>query len=265
MKKTLLPFCVIALLFSCTKSPSGSNPNNNSTSTYFVSSIRSYSSGEATIDSFAYDTSHALVTFAQYEYDSTQGTPIKDSIITTFLFQGNSGLPTSYTTLQDGSLQQDFLSYDGQGRIVKDTSATESFVTYYSYPANKVISTMLFDGTINGDVQIDTLLLSNGNITSNHINEDGQLAIETFGFAGYANPLYYPGIANSVGPLLFNLTLDGYGGIGDYISKNTISSISGTGGDLPPIPIPISFSIDSKGRVWKETVFGDEQLTYTYL
>jgi hypothetical protein len=264
MKNLFLVVTISLFLFSCKKD--STSPNNNPTgSTAYVSSIRFVSPQTQQVDSLMYDTAHHIVQFLQYDYDSTGTTPIADSITVVFSFAPNATVPQSYTYSHIG--QGDVndvhdLTYDANSRIIKDTSLSGTgFVTSFSYPTNIIASTILFEGSYY-DNQLDSLFLSNGNVTTNRVYYSNMSYTETlsgsgqFGYSSYANPAYYPAIANSVGPLLNLLTYDGFGGYTDFNSKELIDQISGTGGGLPPIPVNINWATDNKGRVGKGTAAG---------
>jgi hypothetical protein len=249
----LCAFCA-ALAFSCKKSSS----SNTNTSTYYLSSITSYSPQAKVVDSFTYDSAHRLARFAQYAYDSTGGTPQYGVATADFALPANSSAPpVSYVYTLNGHQEMHLLSYDAQGRIIKDTGTSGSgFVTYYSYPNNNIATTVLFDGTPMNN-QVDTLFISSGNISAYHIyypNNAGTAdSLEgniRFSYGSLNNPGYHAAIANSIGPLLQILQLDGYGGGLDPISTKVYSSLNGVGDGLPSnITIQYNAITDGKGRL----------------
>src|ERR1700753_919409 len=114
--------------------------------------------------------------------------------------------------------------------------------------------------------QLDTLYVSNGNVTDIHVwmpnnagTADSLEGTLKFGYGGTANPPYHSNIATAIGPLLYVLQVNNYGGPMDPISTHLFTSVSETGGGIPAgISINFNTSTDSKGRV-KElsaSVFG---------
>jgi hypothetical protein len=260
MKKYPLPLLILGLflIFSCHKTNSGNNTTT-SISTY-LSSVVSYSPQSRTVDSFSYDSLNRLGQFSQYIYDTTSGSPLYQTFTAHFTYQGNATIPTTYKYADTpagnyGDLH--LLSFDGQNRIAKDTSLSGSgFVTYYSYPNNNSAATVLFEGTLQ-DNQIDTLFLSNGNVSEERIytsdipgqpdDLDGDVH---FGYASTANPTYHPAITNSIGPLLTILEIDGFGGNVDFLSKNVVDKLTGPAQGLPTgVSINYTLTNDSKGRL----------------
>ena len=72
-----IPLFLTALLlvfvYSCKKSSSSNN--NNANSNAWLSSVTSWSSPTSFVDSFAYDSSHRVASYMQFEYDTSSGTP----------------------------------------------------------------------------------------------------------------------------------------------------------------------------------------------
>ncbi len=129
-------------------------------------------------------------------------------------------------TARGGSLRTRVLSGSG-------------FVVYFSYPNGNIATTVLFDGTPQNN-QIDTLFISNGNISAAHIyfpndagTADSLEAAVKFGYSSNNNPAYHAAISASIGPLLYILQFDGYGGALDPISQKALNSVSGLGDGLP--------------------------------
>jgi hypothetical protein len=249
--------CVFACLLataSCKKN--GPSTSSNSPSTY-LSSVHIASVGSQLVDSLRYDPDHHLLLFAQYDFDTTSGTPESDSIVTTFSYAAGSGVPNGYTNTFSTSSDPHQLSYDAQNRIIKDTSLNGSgYVAFYTYPNGNTSSNVLFDGTALNN-QIDTLFLSGGNIVAFHIyypnygqTADSLSGSVQFTYSAYANPAYHADLAGSIGPLLYNLSLDGYGGYEDFLSKDVFQSISATAsGSVPGYSLTLNANRDASGRV----------------
>jgi hypothetical protein len=270
-------FLSLALLIgSCKKSGSGNNKPSNSS---YLSSASLRSSQTQVIDSFTYDNTHRLIVFAQYKYDTTSGSPVADGLIATFSYTGNSPVADHYTFVQlssgaNSDVHQ--LSYDGQNRILKDTSLSGSgYVTYFSYPGNNIVSRLLFDGTASNN-QIDTVFLSNGNVSSQHIyypnnagTADSLSGSPQYGYSSSLNPLYHSEIVGTTGPLLNLLAYDGYGGFNDFLSPDAINKAWNLGNGLP-VGTVLNFNLiaDSKSRVALITISsiggGSASITFNY-
>ena len=181
-----------------------------------------------------------------------------------FIYQNTNTYP-SYYNYYDVPLgnygDYHILSYDPQNRIIKDTSLSGSgYVTYYSYPDNNIAATVLFEGTTQ-DNQLDTLFLTNGNISAETVyvsdipgQPDQQQGDVRFAFAPTANPFYHPAISNSIGPLLTTFEIDGFGGFVDFISKNAFKQLTGIQQSAPSmISFDYNLTTDSKGRLSQMT------------
>jgi hypothetical protein len=263
MQKLPLSLTALLLLFtySCKKSSSSSNNNSNSNS--WLSSVTSWSSPTSVVDSFAYDSSHRIASYMQFEYDTSTGTPNSAGWSAVFsLPAGSSAPPASYTNNLTGSNELHQLSYDAQGRIVKDSSLGSSgWVIYFSYPANEIAITALYDGTIANSI-VDTLFLSGGNTGNVHIygpnnagTADSLEGSIKFGFSGLSNPAYHSAITSSVGPLLYILAISGFGVNYDAISQKAFNSLSGVGDGLPSgVTFNYSLSTDAQGRLSRQSI-----------
>jgi hypothetical protein len=262
MRKLPLYLAPLLLLsvYSCKKSNSS---NNNVNSNAWLSSITSWSSPTSVVDSFAYDSSHRIASYTQFEYDTSTGTPISGNWSAIFsLPAGGSAPPPSYTNNLSGVSELHQLTYDAQGRIVEDSSLGSSgWVIYFSYPANEIAITALLNGTIGNSI-VDTLFLSNGNIGSSHIygpNNAGTAdSLEEsikFGFSSISNPAYHSAITSSVGPLMYILAIAGYGGNYDAISQKAYNSLSGVGDGLPSgVTFNYTLSTDTQGRLSQQSI-----------
>jgi len=244
-------FLVSVLVFSsCHKSETsnGGNPVNNS----YLASARSFAPGYLTVDSFIYDASHNVAKFVQYQVDSANSRT--DTIYTNFTYSGSSTLPTGYTTTYSSGIPDPHqLTFDGQGRIMKDTSLNGyGFVTYFTYPGNYIISETLYQGAVT-DASVDTLTVSNGDVTGEKVWGTNQGSWEkqidfSFVRASAANPGYKDHIASTIGPLLYVLDSYNYSAYGDYTSRTVISKLSGTAWGIPG-SITYNASLDGSGRV----------------
>jgi hypothetical protein len=277
--KKFTPFslilCVIAV-WSCHKS----SPSNNSlNSGYYLSSVVSVSAQARIIDSFGYDSAHRITQIIQTRYDTTTGTPELAVATTQFTLASGSNPPTGYVYSINGNAVTHTLSYDNQGRVLKDTCPTTGFVTYFSYPNGNIAATILFTGVANeaSNNEIDTLYLSNGNATTintwapNNANTaDSLQGSLKFGYGGTANPMYHSTITGSIGPVLYVLfSANGLGGGADPISQKASSSLSGTIDGFPSgYTINFNQTTDSKDRLSTLSVsvpgFGAETIYFNY-
>lgn len=262
-----LVLCVVTAL-SCKKS----NSSKNSPSGYYVSSAVSVTSGSKLVDSFVYDSSR-LAGFFQTKYDSTGGSPLLTSASVIFTLPAGAAPPTGYTTDINGFTLHT-LTYDNQGRIIKDTCTTNGYVAYFSYPGNNIAVTVLFDGTPMNN-QIDTLYMSGGNITkavtwmpNDAGTADSLQGSLNFSYSSVTNPFYHSAVTGSIGPLLYVLSVDGLGGGIDPVSAKAQSSVSGRIDGLPSnLTLDFNQTLDSKGRlsVLSGSLFGiGEAIYYNY-
>lgn len=173
-------------------------------------------------------------------------------------------------TLNDETPELHTLTFDGQGRIIKDTSTGDThFVTYYSYPGNYAICRIFFGGDLSSDAFADTLVITDGNWTGQKVwgwdhgvgqwEDQGQI---TYGHAAAANPGYKAEVANAVGPLLHELSTYNFGGYGDYISKTIVNKVSGMADGLPAGGVSYSTRADASGRVTELTPNGAGSTEY---
>lgn len=254
--RTMTVCCIfMSLLASCGhhNDAGGGNPVNNS----YLKSVYTISPGEVLIDSFTYNDQKRVASYGQYVTNAGNNYFVRFD----FNFSGSNVLPDSYLYSDNGNNQETHqLTFDGQGRITKDTCATSHFVTYYTYSGNYAICTILFEGTMN-DAHIDSLLVTDGNFTAEKIWGTNNGSWEKqgdvmYGHAAAANPGYKAEVAGSVGPLLYVLSVYNYGGWSDYISKSTMNKVSGVADGLPPGGFSYNIKVDGTGRVSKLTYTG---------
>jgi hypothetical protein len=270
MKKSLLSFLILPLLltFSCKKHNSS---NQNSASSSFVSSVTSYISPTRIINSFTYDSAHRLTQCGRTIYDTSAGLPYVS--ISTVSFSYTNGMtPSSYTRSEVGfpdDIHQ--LSYDDQGRIVKDSSISGSgYLNYYSYSDNRIVSTNMIveSGTLIVGTA-DTLFLTNGNVGLEHVDYTGNPGLSgtvQYTFAPIANPTYHAAMSDSIGPLITMALIGGFSVSPDFISKNVIDRAGGTGQGYFGQSLSYGLSEDSKGRLSQITAVYPQgtKLTWTY-
>ena len=172
----------------------------------------------STVDSFVRDANNRLTKFVRIFNDSTSlpFTPYKFECV--FKYVGNDSMPSSYNRIFPNASEVHKLQYDGQGRIILDSSSTISQNTFYfSY---SVSGTILYQQLPpNVGHYIDTITLINGNITERkywfftpthtiHSNYNAT-------YSSLANPL---GFTSNMGALLFEMS-----GQMDYLSKNLVN------------------------------------------
>jgi hypothetical protein len=272
MKKLPLYLTSLLLLFiySCKKSNSSSNSSNSNS---WLSSVTNYSAQESIVDSFSYDSAHRLASFTQFGYDTSGGSPISSSWSAIFSLPAGTAAPTSYTNDLTGTPEMHQLSYDAQGRIIKDSSLGSSgWVIYFGYPNGNIAINAYYDGTVANSL-LDTLFMSNGNIGSFHVygpnnagTADSLEGVIKYGFSGIANPAYHSTLTNSIGPLIYILEISGYGGTFDAISQKVLNSMSGQTDGLP-IGVTISYKLttDSQGRLSQQSAsYGGSYATIVY-
>jgi hypothetical protein len=248
-------------IISCKKSNSGGGSANSST---YVSSVISYAPQQKIVDSFYYNSTHLLDTFSMSVYDTTSGYPLLNNYTIQFLYQSPNTYPSWYY-LYDVAYgnfgDYHLLSYDGSGRISKDTSLSGSgSVSYYSYPNNNVAVTYLPEGTPQNN-QIDTFYITNGNVSMETIytsiipgQPDQQQADAQYTYSSVANPVWHATISDAIGPLLSNFTQYNNGGFIDFLSRNVLKLATGTetGG---PATFSLSYTqtLDNENRLYKLT------------
>jgi hypothetical protein len=251
---------VVCILYSCKKSNSG---NSTPQPAYYLSSAVALSPQYRIVDSFYYDTLHRIDTISQSIYDS--GSTSFNSWYIQFVYQGTSAWPSWYYSFdpQLGAYgDYHLLSYDPDNRITKDTSLSGSgYVAWFSYPDGNIITAIYPEGTpLNNS--IDTLYLSNGNVTrqADYLAEIPGQPDALLGAAGYttasaANPAYHDSISGSIGPLLFAFTLKRNSAFLDFTSKNARQQINTSDPLLPYDVRTLDYTLttDSKGRLAKMT------------
>jgi YD repeat-containing protein len=269
----LLSFVLAALLIvSCKKGNSSGNSGSNSS---YLSSVTVVTPQKVVIDSFAYDSSHRLASFIQTTFDTTSGSPVTGSWSAVFaLSAGSSAPPQTYTNNLTGVTETHQLIYDGQGRIIKDTSLGGSgWVIYFSYPNSNINITALYDGTVANSIA-DTMTISNGNIgtaqyyaPNNFGTADSLEGVLKFGFSSISNPAYHATLTGSIGPLMQILAFSGFGGGLDAISQKAFNSedVVLSDGVPPNTTIPFTLTTDSQGRLSTQSAgFGGVGITITY-
>jgi hypothetical protein len=281
MKKILSLICIIVLLFSCSKTKTGTTltSNNNSDTSHnnsnnndstgsarsYVSSVKYYyiSARVLDIDSFVYNSSKRMTRLLQYELDSS-GTPIIDSVTIDFSYSGTDTIPSSYILSYDNyNSDHRLLRYDVLGRIIQDTSITVTgYNLTYTYSGNNIMYHLTPDGTIYNN-QIDTFFVSNNDVSKNNQYEAPyDSTSNVYGYSSYANPTYIP----NYGALFYMLTSnfgDGFGNIEDFISKDQLNTETDYDDGIFQRTTNPAITLDAKGRVAQYTI-PDQKAVYTY-
>jgi hypothetical protein len=272
-----LPLCLAAALLTfagaCKKSSSSHPTNSNSTA--WLSSVTNWAPQTSVVDSFVYDSGHRVAAFLQAEFDTSTGSPLFGAWSAVFALPAAAGAPpTSYTTDLSGIQELHQLTFDGQGRIVKDSSTGPSgWVNYFGYPNGNIAITALYNGTVSNSI-VDTLFLSAGNMSSFHIygpnnagTADSLAGIIEFGFSGTANPAYHQPLTSSIGPLIYILQISGFGGNLDCVSQKAFNAVSGIAAGFPAgITINYKLVNDNQGRLTSQSASfgGASVLSYRY-
>jgi hypothetical protein len=253
MKMIVVIIGLSGLFFSCSKTRISvpSIPSSPS----FVASITQYGNLIRRIDSLKYDTSNNLTEIVHYDYDSTGSTPLLDTIYTVFSYATDSTPPTSYTAA--GILHQ--LTYDSLNRIITDSSKDGSGTNVsFSYSTNIIVYTHeVFIPS--HSVIVDSLFLTNGNISkvlSYNPSSSGMGTLgEDYQYSGYgySNPLYHAVMTRSIGPLLHFMTYDYQyqASLADALSQKMATVVHATGNELTEDPAYLTSAIttDARGRV----------------
>lgn len=269
MKRILLcvPVFVIIFATSCSKTSKAGNSN---IPAFYLSSATTYTVGNRYVDSFSYDSSHYMTEFIQFHYDTTGGIATLSTITANFTSSGTAAPPASYTYTVANVSQTHSLSYDGQGRITKDTCSATGYVAYFSYPGGNIAINALLNGSTSNN-QSDTIFVSNGNVSAVHNwvsnsagTGDSLIGSLQFGFSSTANPLYHSALTAAVGPLFYILQVNGFGTSLDPISVNALTSITGSLDGYSGVTLNYSLINDAVGRlnVMSASLLGDTQIIY---
>jgi hypothetical protein len=253
--KNLFPvFISIALFAACNKSTPHSNPLPASTRLVAVTGYAANVIIRA--DTFTYSNTGNLLT--QREWSYTNGVSDGDTLTVAFTYNGGQSDPVSYTITDGLGVNTFSLTYDNQGRIMKDTVIPDagSRASTFSYPNNNIS----FSSADNGSA--DTFYISAGNIVkidqASIPFDPNNYDVTTFTYSSLPNPFYYTGQTSNVRLLLTKI--DGWEiFLNDCVSQNVPSHIS----DINGYSADVTNTTDGSGRVITEsTLF--ETLKYNY-
>ena len=270
MRIMILAICFCMFLFSCKKTNVITLSSHS-----FVSSISQYKSNIRRVDSIMYDTSNNIAQLVHYDYDSSGSSPILDTIYTVFSYLTDSTPPNAYTS--GGIAHQ--LMYDSLKRVVKDSSKDGSGNTVsFTYSTNTIVYVKeLF--VPSHSITVDSLFLTNGNISKvlSYNSSSGGIGTlgETYQYSAYSysNPLYDSVMTKSIGPLLHFMTYDYYyqSSLADALSQKMATRLHATGSALSIDPADLTSVIktDAYGRVTESQPYYygfayNGRIVYTY-
>jgi hypothetical protein len=182
-----------------------------------------------------------------------------DTLIVTFTYSGGQNDPSGYTINAGANTEIFTITYDNQGRVLRDTTIPDysGDASTYSYPANNFVYTST------DNESSDTFYMSSNNIAriaqATVPFDPTAYDLTSFTYSPqYANPFYYTGQDRNVRLLLSKI--DGWEiFFNDCISQNIATRVHDSNG----LDEPISYSTDSQGRVTKASTFAGV-ITYFY-
>jgi len=229
---------VLIALFLITACKKGTNDSSNSALSTVAVSIHISDPGNHAyyVDSFVRDANNRLVKLVR-SYADTITSPPQFASEFSFTYSGNDSLPISYNITPNNDLHK--LRYDGQMRIVMDSSTLIRNTFYFSYSSSGTI--IYQDLPPNIGHYIDTVVLTNENISERKywFFQPTYTSRDYFNntYSSLTNPIRFPG---SMGFLLFEIT-----GLRDYLSKNLISQSV----DNSQVAFTATWSTNGNGRV----------------
>lgn len=267
LETVCLFLCLAAFTGGCSKNNSGTP----STTPAYLSSARFFTPRMQVVDSFHIDFNKRIIQYTQYKYDTTSGSPAVDSILVSFTYSGGHTGPDSYMLSRPsvGFSETHQLSYDGQNRLLKDTTVNGSGnFALFSYPGTDQACNFNY-GNSPGTIKSDTLFITNGNVSSLRVyvansagTGDTIFSVMNFAHSSYPNPAYQQQTASTIGMLLFNLTIIGFSGYADFTSPAIADHL------IQIFPnsqsILLSFTTDSHGRVATAYVPGVPLAAYSF-
>ena len=241
MKYVYLLILSLVLFFSCSKS--GNTNNSNGSLLVSVTDYQTAPFITKSVRNFTYDQNQALGAVHTYTYDTIGGQAFLDTSLITYPSSSATTPPASYDITwvmgsvnpAQGATEHHLLYYDGQSRIVKDSTSSKTdisnptpklYTTNFIYANSNIIVQYLYQNPsgpdINSMVGLDTFMLANGNL-GNTIQynvvplDTGFYRSDSYLYSASKNPLYESTLANRLGAALrFN-------NIGDFISPYLMS------------------------------------------
>jgi hypothetical protein len=262
----LLPISLV-LFFSCSKS--GNTNNSNSSLLVSVTEYQSAPVTTKTVRNFSYDQNQQIGAVYTHTYDTSGGQAYLDSSLITYPSSSATTPPASYdivwivgtTTPASGATEHHLLYYDGQERIIKDSTSSKTnisnanpnlFTTYFVYNNSTIVAQSLYpdpnnpgSGLMNA---LDTFSLFNSNLVNSiqynvAVGDTTIYRTDTYLFSTSKNPLYESTLANRLGAALrFN-------NIGDFISPYLMSQWTTNMGGNSQFTRNYNWVTDSLGRV----------------
>jgi hypothetical protein len=258
MKYVILLFLLTMTFFSCSKT--ASNPGQPMLETNPTSfSIYLPQTHTKSVEVFGYNSKAQLETINIYDYDSSSGSPIIDSIVVSFnLTQGiypAPGYNVRYHYQGDpvvGETNYHELFYDAQSRVTIDSVTISNIngfpVQHYLYD-NKGNTTVQWLTQIPNNYiinEIDTMFIQNDNIMTdiNYTMTTGTLDhLFTRSYSTHINPLYNNTLANSLGCLMV------VNNFFDFRSNYLPTQFIGQENGSPTITINYLWTTDATGSV----------------
>ncbi len=267
MKYAHLSVLSLILFFSCSKSGNTNNSNGS-----LLVSVTEYQSAPVitkTVRNFSYDQNQELGAVHTHTYDTSGGQAYLDSSLITYPSSSATTPPASYdivwlvgTTIPaTGATEHHLLYYDGQDRIIKDSTSSKTvisntnpnlFTTYFIYNNSTIVAQYLYPDPnhpgFNLMNMLDTFSLFNGNLANSvqysvAVGDTSILETDAYSFSNSKNPLYESMLANRLGAALrFN-------NIGDFISPYLMSQWTMNMGGNNQFTRNYNWVTDSLGRV----------------
>ncbi|HEV7620935.1 MAG TPA: hypothetical protein VGO09_04345 [Flavisolibacter sp.] len=254
MKKLFPAFVLIALMISCKKSTI-TEPQQNAVK--LVSTSAFSANVIASADTFIYSSNGNLLSQKIWTYSN--GVNNGDTVTLTFNYTGTNPDPATYTIKNGRGINTYTLTYDNQGRLIKDTLIPDvlAIASTFSYPGNNIV----FNSVDNGST--DTIYLSNNNIVKTvqaSIPPDpASNTVDVFSYDHlYPNPFYSAGQTQNVRLLLTKI--DGWNLVrNDFISQNAFTAVN----ENNSFNIPVTYTLDASGKIIKGTAFSFS-MVYNY-
>jgi hypothetical protein len=277
MKYVHLLLISLVLFLSCSKSGNTNNSNGS-----LLVSVTEYQSAPVitkTVRNFSYDQNQELGAVYTHTYDTLGGQAYLDSSLITYPSSSATTPPASYdivwivgtTTPATGATEHHLLYYDGQDRIIKDSTSSKTviantnpnlFTTYFIYNNSTIVAQYLYpDPNHPGSSlmnALDTFSLFNANLVNSiqynvAVGDTSVLRTDTYLYSTSKNPLYESTLANRLGAALrFN-------DIGDFISPYLMSQWTSNSAATGQFTRNYNWVTDSLGRVTQG--FGTDKIS----
>jgi hypothetical protein len=263
-----LPLLVVTLFFfsACNKSANSPQVQPTSNGLWVDSTVQSINYPLGYFTMFSYDSGDNIASIQTHNY-WTPGGALEDTSLRIFNFSVSSASPSSYdfawfmASNPTDAKEHHVLIYDNQNRIILDSmeygTSTNlgggpllnlTNIRYMYFPDFIVIQSYNNNpgpGIPIGQIvsSIDTIFVSNGNVTENvqwYVGGGTPILykLTNYNYTKYANPLFQQDLAKSMGAFLLA------NNVGDFISANYINPFVPTSsGD------PFSYDADSSNNL----------------